>query len=202
MVEGERARHLPSGRSALDETSLRRGDRNAAIGKPQATSRIAPPEPALERREAPIRVAGNDGPAVSCCEPRATKRSGPLPARRAVGMKDQESEIRHTSSERLLPAGSPVSSPHLSLCLRTLSRRRTPAGVTFQMSAVAVLLPESFRGGCSFGAAVLRRRTLPATRKGIAERVRIVNRFDRTTRKTGVRPSGSGVWNSRDDVTR
>ena len=50
------------------------------------------------------------------------------------------------------------SKPHLSLCLRVLSRRRThrgrkPLGVSFQMSSRrAVRLPESFRGGCSFGA--------------------------------------------------
>ena len=50
------------------------------------------------------------------------------------------------------------SKPHLSLCLRVLSRRRTPSGpkpvgASFQMlSSHAVRLPESFRGGCSFGA--------------------------------------------------
>src|SRR5205814_7009858 len=50
--------------------------------------------------------------------------------------------------------------PHLSLCLRVLSRRRTRPdpmvlGVSFQMSSNhAVRLPESFRGGCSFGAGI------------------------------------------------
>src|ERR1700730_16449864 len=50
------------------------------------------------------------------------------------------------------------SKPHLSLCLRVLSRRRTPAGRKPSASLSrccprhAVLLPESFRGGCSFGA--------------------------------------------------
>ena len=53
------------------------------------------------------------------------------------------------------------SKPHLSLCLRVLSRRRTPAGRKPSASLSrccprhAVLLPESFRGGCSFGAGAL-----------------------------------------------
>src|ERR1700679_3551143 len=48
--------------------------------------------------------------------------------------------------------------PHLSLCLRVLSRRRARACQTRQVplsrcvKITMVLLPESFRGGCSFGA--------------------------------------------------
>jgi len=43
------------------------------------------------------------------------------------------------------------------------SRRRARSRATFQMFRVAVLLPESFRGGCSFGAGRKSYRSLPTT---------------------------------------
>jgi hypothetical protein len=52
----------------------------------------------------------------------------------------------------------PPRKPHLSLCLRVLSRRRTRFGRSSSAplsrcrQITRVLLPESFRGGCSFGA--------------------------------------------------
>ena len=53
--------------------------------------------------------------------------------------------------------------PPLSLCLRLLSLRRTGllrAGFSPEfLSALLVLLPESFRGGCSFG--TVSKRLLP-----------------------------------------
>ena len=75
----------------------------------------------------------------------------------------------------------------LYLCLRTLSRRRT-RGVSFQsVYDCAVHLPESFRGGCSFGAgtrpvspAAMRTRTVVSSalsRKYLSDYGRIVTRF-------------------------
>src|SRR5205807_5123644 len=58
------------------------------------------------------------------------------------------------------PAPENLSKPHLSLCLRVLSRRRTRPGQNPSVSlsrccqSHAVRLPESFRGGCSFGAGI------------------------------------------------
>jgi hypothetical protein len=45
-----------------------------------------------------------------------------------------------------------LSVPPLCVCLRTLSRRRAQrAPLSRVRQTSAVLLPESFRGGCSFG---------------------------------------------------
>ena len=53
------------------------------------------------------------------------------------------------------PATQRCLQVHRPICrkrLRMLSRRRTRHRVSFQMFRVVVLLPERFRGGCSFGA--------------------------------------------------
>src|ERR1700742_228014 len=76
------------------------------------------------------------------------------------------------------------SKPHLSLCLRVLSRRRTPSGrkpsapLSRCCPRHAVLLPESFRGGCSFGAGVsagLSRRACLGPGGGKHDRTKTVN---------------------------
>src|SRR3954454_10710788 len=65
-----------------------------------------------------------------------------------------------STSQRLLIR----SVPPLSVCLRTLSRRRTQSASLSRVSMHrAVLGPESFRGGCSFGAGFL--RALPHRRR-------------------------------------
>src|ERR1700733_2345352 len=69
------------------------------------------------------------------------------------------------SQRRLLWRVAKRDRPLCPLRLRTLSRRRARWRATFQMSRVAVLLPESFRGGCSFGAGLLRCQSLPTTRQ-------------------------------------
>src|ERR1700722_6465364 len=64
-----------------------------------------------------------------------------------------------TGSVRSCMKASPLAfakldRPICQLRLRTLFRRRARWRATFQRSRVAVLLPESFRGGCSFGASI------------------------------------------------
>jgi hypothetical protein len=64
-------------------------------------------------------------------------------------------------------AGKPSEMPHLSVRLRALFLRRKPArdaerDLSLQISTSwTVLLPESFRGGCSFGAGNC--RSLPSS---------------------------------------
>jgi hypothetical protein len=72
---------------------------------------------------------------------------------------------------------------HRPICrkrLRMLFLRRTRRRATFQMHRVVVLLPERFRGGCSFGAdtrvsvssndfSSLRHRT-PQVKRAVVER--------------------------------
>src|SRR6185437_14318776 len=50
------------------------------------------------------------------------------------------------------PSSQQALVPHLSLCLRTLSRRRMRVASLSRFGPDTVHVPESFRGGCSFGA--------------------------------------------------